>query len=30
VQWEYSHALNAALTFIALCAVTLSTLIERR
>lgn len=29
-QWEYSHAVNAVLTFIALCAVTLSTLIERR
>jgi hypothetical protein len=30
VQWEYSHAMNAVLTFIALCAVTLSTLTERR
>lgn len=29
-QWEYSHAANAVLIFIALCAVTLSTLIERR
>jgi hypothetical protein len=27
-QWEYSHAVNAVLTFIALCGVTLSTLIE--
>jgi hypothetical protein len=29
-QWEYSHAANAVLTFIALCTVTLATLIERR
>lgn len=28
-QWEYSHAVNAVLTFLALCAVTLSTLVER-
>jgi len=26
VQWEYSHAINAVLTFFALCAVTLSVL----
>ncbi|MBN9559181.1 MAG: DUF1772 domain-containing protein [Alphaproteobacteria bacterium] len=30
VQWEYSHALNAALTFVALCAVTLSVLTRER
>jgi len=29
LQWEYAHAANAVLTFIALCAVTLSTLITR-
>jgi hypothetical protein len=29
VQWEYSHAVNAVLTFLALCAVTASALIER-
>ena len=28
-QWEYAHATNAVLTFIALCAVTLSTLLTR-
>jgi hypothetical protein len=28
-QWEYAHAANAILTFIALCAVTLSTLLTR-
>jgi hypothetical protein len=27
LQWEYAHAANAILTFIALCAVTLSTLL---
>jgi hypothetical protein len=29
LQWEYAHAANAVLTFIALCAVTLSTLLAR-
>jgi hypothetical protein len=29
-QWEYSHTANAVLTFIALCAVTASVLIDRR
>jgi hypothetical protein len=29
LQWEYAHAANAVLTFIALCAVTLSTLLTR-
>jgi hypothetical protein len=29
LRWEYAHATNAVLTFIALCAVTLSTLIAR-
>jgi hypothetical protein len=29
LQWEYAHATNAILTFIALCAVTLSTLLTR-
>jgi hypothetical protein len=29
-QWEYSHAANAVLTFIALCAALASTLIEQR
>ncbi len=29
-QWEYAHAVNAVLTFLALCAVTLSALAERR
>ena len=28
-QWEYSHAVNAALTFVALCAVTLATVLTR-
>lgn len=28
-QWEYAHAANALLTFLALCAVTLSTLLAR-
>lgn len=28
-QWEYSHTVNAVLTFIALCAVTWSMLVER-
>lgn len=28
-QWEYSHAVNAALTFVALCATTASTVIGR-
>ncbi len=28
-QWEYAHAANAVLTFIALCSVTLSALIAR-
>lgn len=28
-RWEYSHAVNAVLTFIALCAVTLSVLLDR-
>ena len=28
-QWEYSHAVNAVLMFLALCAVTLSALAER-
>jgi hypothetical protein len=29
-QWEYSHAVNAAVTFAALCCVTLATLARRR
>ena len=29
-QWEYSHAVNAVLTFFALCAVTLSVLVRDR
>jgi uncharacterized membrane protein len=29
-QWEYSHAVNAVITFVALCAVTLSVLTARR
>jgi hypothetical protein len=29
LQWEYAHAANAILTFIVLCAVTLSTLLTR-
>jgi hypothetical protein len=29
-QWEYAHAANAVLTFVALCALTLSMLNERR
>jgi hypothetical protein len=28
-QWEYAHAVNAVLTFVALCSVTLSTLMAR-
>jgi hypothetical protein len=28
-QWEYAHAANAGLTFLALCAVTLSTVLAR-
>ena len=28
-QWEYAHAVNAVLTFVALCAVTLSALMAR-
>jgi hypothetical protein len=28
-QWEYSHAVNAVLTFLALCAVALATLLAR-
>ena len=28
-QWEYAHAANAVLTFVALCAVTLSALLTR-
>ena len=28
-QWEYAHAANAVLTFLALCAVTLSSLLAR-
>ncbi len=28
-QWEYAHAVNAGLTFLALCAVTLSCLLTR-
>jgi hypothetical protein len=28
-QWEYAHATNAVLTFVALCSVTLSTLVAR-
>ncbi len=30
VQWEYSHAVNAVLTFFALCAITLSVLTRDR
>jgi len=29
LQWEYAHAANAVLTFLALCAVTLSALLAR-
>ena len=29
-QWEYAHAINAVLTFLALCAVTWSVLLTRR
>ena len=29
LQWEYAHAANAVLTFLALCAVTLSVLLTR-
>jgi hypothetical protein len=29
-QWEYAHATNAVLTFLALCAITLSVLLTRR
>lgn len=29
LQWEYAHAANAVLTFVALCALTLSTLTAR-
>ena len=29
-QWEYSHAVNAALTFAALVAITSSTLVRKR
>ena len=29
VQWEYSHAVNAVMTFVALCSVTLSALTAR-
>jgi hypothetical protein len=29
LQWEYSHAANALITFAGLCAVTLSVLVER-
>jgi hypothetical protein len=29
VQWEYSHAVNAVITFVALCSVTLSALTAR-
>jgi hypothetical protein len=28
-QWEYSHAVNASITFVALCSVTLSVLMTR-
>jgi hypothetical protein len=28
-QWEYAHAVNALLTFLALCAVTLATVLAR-
>jgi hypothetical protein len=28
-QWEYAHATNALLTFLALCAITLSTVLAR-
>lgn len=28
-QWEYSHAVNAVITFVALCSVTLSALTAR-
>jgi ribose/xylose/arabinose/galactoside ABC-type transport system permease subunit len=30
LQWEYAHVTNAVLTFLALCAVTLSVLLTRR
>jgi hypothetical protein len=30
LQWEYAHATNAVLTFLALCAITLSVLLTRR
>jgi hypothetical protein len=29
-QWEYSHAANAVITFLALCAVTASLLVTKR
>jgi hypothetical protein len=29
-QWEYSHAANAVMTFLALCAVTASLLVTKR
>jgi endonuclease/exonuclease/phosphatase (EEP) superfamily protein YafD len=29
-QWEYSHAANAAMTFLALCVVTASLLVTKR
>jgi hypothetical protein len=29
-QWEYSHAMNAVITFVALCAVTLSVLMYKQ
>jgi hypothetical protein len=29
-QWEYSHALNAVITFVAFVAITLSVLVDRR
>jgi hypothetical protein len=29
-QWEYSHAVNAVLTFVALVTITLSTLTDKR
>ena len=30
IQWEYSHAANAVMTFLALCAVTASLLVTKR
>jgi hypothetical protein len=30
LQWEYAHATNAVLTFLALCAISLSVLLTRR